>query len=346
MTHRKMPFQKNRNMQRRSLVTGMMLALALSCSIPDAYITNDGQVYGTYYHIVYQSPGAKDYHAAIENKFREYTLIFSPFEPASVISKINRNEPVNPDSHFIHCFTLAQKISECTDGAFDITVAPMVNAWGFGFQNQKTITDELIDRLKAITGFRKVWLENGKISKENANTMLDMSAIAKGYTCDLIGEFLSARGCKNYMVEIGGEVVARGVNPKGQIWSIGITEPLDDPLFGNNPLNAVVRLKDKALATSGNYRNFYMKEGVKYAHTIDPKTGYPVQHSLLSVTVMADDCATADAFATAFMVMGREKGIQLCKEFPDLDVYFIYSDENGTHQVYATENFPKRIIQP
>lgn len=321
-------------------IPGLLLLLfAVSCNEQAAYITNDGQVYGTFYHIVYQSPGGKDYHAEIENKFREYTLIFSPFEKTSVISKINRNEAVSPGRHFIRCFALAQEISEQTDGAFDITVAPMVNAWGFGFKNKETITDRLIDSLKAITGYRKVWLEKGKIVKKNPNTMLDMSAIAKGYTCDLTGEFLTQKGCKNFMVEIGGEVVAKGVNTKGLNWSIGITEPADDTLFGSSQLNAIVRLTGKALATSGNYRNFYMRNGVKYAHTINPKTGYPVQHSLLSATVMAGDCATADAFATAFMVMGLEEGIQLYKKIPGLDVYFIYTDESGNNQVYASENF-------
>ncbi len=339
-----MPIQ-TKNMHSHSVLMLILVAFAVSCQKQPAYITNDGQVYGTFYHIVYQSPGAIDYHAEIENKFREYTLTFSPFEEASVISKINRNEPVSLNNHFFKCFTLAQEISERTDGAFDITVAPMVNAWGFGFRNKETITEGLIDSLKAITGYRKVWLENRKIVKENPNTMLDMSAIAKGYTCDLIGELLAGKGCKNFMVEIGGEVVAKGVNAKGAIWSIGITEPKDDPLFGNNQLNTIVRLPGKALATSGNYRNFYIKEGVKYAHTIDPKTGYPVQHSLLSATVMANDCATADAFATAFMVMGLEKGIQYDEKNPDLDVYFIYTDEQGNNQVYASENFKRILVE-
>ncbi|MBN1820800.1 MAG: FAD:protein FMN transferase [Prolixibacteraceae bacterium] len=319
------------------------LTLLFSCNRKGSYVTNDGQVYGTFYHIVYQSPGSKDLHTGIKEKFDEYTMSFSTFEKESVISKINNNEPVIPDSYFVNCFIRAEEISEITDGAFDITVAPMVNAWGFGFKNKENISDELIDSLKSITGFRKVRHMNGYIVKDNPNTMLDMSAIAKGYTCDLIGDFLAEKGCDNYMVEIGGEVVARGVNAKGQVWSIGITEPIDDNLFGSSELNAIVRLPDKALATSGNYRNFYIEDGVKYAHTIDPKTGYPVQHSLLSATVMADDCATADAFATAFMVMGLEKGIELSKQIPEIEVYFIYADESGKNQVYYSKKF-KRIL--
>jgi len=321
----------------------IILITLISCNKKAAYIINDGQVYGTFYHIVYQSPGAKDFHEKIKNNFDEYTMSFSPFEEKSIISKINNNEPVIPDSYFVNCFNLAQEISYVTDGAFDITVAPMVNAWGFGFRNKENITDGLIDSLKAITGFRKVKHMNGYVIKDNPEIMLDMSAIAKGYTCDLIGEFLADKGCENYMVEIGGEVVARGVNAKGKTWSIGISEPIDDNLFGSTELNAIVQLPDKAMATSGNYRNFYKEDGVKYAHTIDPKTGYPVQHSLLSATVMADNCATADAFATAFMVLGLEKGIELANQIPEIEVYFIYADESGSNQVYNSDNF-KRIL--
>jgi thiamine biosynthesis lipoprotein len=169
--------------------------------------------------------------------------------------------------------------------------------------------------------------------------MLDMSAIAKGYTSDLIGDFLLEKGCENFLVEIGGEVVAKGKNKKGKIWTIGISEPSDDAFFGNNELNAVLKLENKALATSGNYRNFYVEDGVKFAHTIDPKSGYPVQHSLLSATVLANDCATADAYATSFMVMGLEKGIKLAGTISDIKVYFIYSDESGLNKIYMSEGF-------
>jgi len=175
--------------------------------------------------------------------------------------------------------------------------------------------------------------------------MLDMSAIAKGYTCDLIGDFLAEKGCENYMIDIGGEIVARGVNAKGKIWTIGIEEPIDNNMFGPQELNAVVQLPDKAMATSGNYRNFYIEDGVKYAHTIDPRTGYPVQHSILSSTVLANDCMTADAFATAFMVLGLEKGIEIANKVPEIEVYFIYSDESGMNQIYYSNNFKPILVE-
>lgn len=319
-----------------------MVALSVlvsSCGQPAAYVYNEGPVYGTYYHVVYESPGGRDLHEEIKTKFQEYDLSFSTFNSLSTISKINMNEEVEADQWFLNCFRKSMEISEVTGGAFDITVAPLVNAWGFGFRNRENITEELIDSLLRYTGYRKVRLEGTKVVKDYPEIMLDMSAIAKGYTSDLIADFLRSKGCKNLMVEIGGEVVASGVNAKGQPWNIGISKPDDNGLLAGQELQAIVKLPGRALATSGNYRNFYVKDGMKYAHTIDPKTGYPVQHSLLSATVVADDCMTADAFATAFMVLGLEKSVELAAGLPELAVYFIYSDESGFHKVYMSDNF-------
>ena len=201
------------------------------------------------------------------------------------------------------------------------------------------MTPEIVDSLRKITGYQKVKLTNGQIEKENPNMQLDMSAVAKGYTCDLMVDFLAEKGCENYLVDIGGEVVAKGKNEKGRIWTIGISKPDENAYFASNDIQAKVELPDNALATSGNYRNFYVEDGKKFAHTIDPKTGYPVQHSLLSTTVLADDCMTADAFATAFMVMGLERSIEIAGEHPEISVYFIYSGENGENQIYLSENF-------
>lgn len=322
------------------LILPGILLLTTSCRQP-AYIFNEGKIYGTIYHIVYEHPRGEDLHASIDAELARLNGIFSTFDSASQISLINTNQNVVPDSLFIQCFNRAMEISALSEGAFDITVAPMVNAWGFGFKHREKITPGLIDSLLELTGYRKVRLEEGKVVKDNPGTMLDMSAIAKGYTCDLVGEFLAARGCTNIMVEIGGEVVARGLNPQGAIWSIGISEPDETSFFGNDDIQAVVMLQEKALATSGNYRNFYEEGGKRYAHTIDPATGYPVQHSLLSATVLAGDCMTADALATAFMVMGLEKGVELSRKLPGVEVYFFYSDETGFNKVYMSEGFRK-----
>jgi FAD:protein FMN transferase len=320
-----------------------LILLCVSCSKP-GYITNDGQAYGSYYHIVYESPDGKDFHPQIEERLKEYTMVFSTFEKESEISKVNRNEPVVLSKYFINCFNKAQEVSAISGGAFDITVMPMVNAWGFGFKHRERITPGLIDSLKAVTGYQTVRLEDRKIIKQHPETMLDMAALASGYTSDLIAEFLSAKGCKNFLVDMNGEVVAKGVNAKGNTWSIGINEPIDDK-FGSDEVHAVVHLDGKALATSGNYRNFYVEDGVKYAHTIDPKTGYPVQHSLLSSTVLANDGITADAFATVFMVIGLEKGIELAKQVPGIEVYFIYADSTGANKTYYSENFKRVLVE-
>jgi len=310
-----------------------------SCKHPGKYVFNEGKIYGTYYHIVYKSPEGKDLHPEIDALLGELNKIFSTFDSGSVISRINSNQPVVPPPYFMNCFKKSMEISKLTGGAFDIPVAPLVNAWGFGFTHKGKITQPLIDSLLRLTGYQKVKLEGNKVIKDDPGIMLDMSAISKGYTCDIIGNFLAGQNCIHYMVEIGGEVVARGVNQKGKVWRIGISTPEENIFNSAGELEAVVELSDKALATSGNYRNFYVEDGKKYAHTINPETGYPVQHNLLSATVIASDCMTADALATAFMVMGVEKSMELSKEIPGVEVFLIYSDEKGIEKIYMSDNF-------
>jgi len=295
--------------------------------------------------MVYESPNGKNLQEEISDKLAKYTKIFSTYDKESTISKINNNIDTELEPEFITCFKKAMEVSKITHGAFDITCGPMVNAWGFGPEEKEKMTPEIIDSLKAITGYQKVKLVNGKIIKENPHMKLDMSAISKGYTCDLIGDFLRNKGCTNYMVEIGGEVVAKGKNEKGNIWTIGISKPDENAFFASNDYQAKVHLPDHALATSGNYRNYYVENGKKYAHTIDPKTGYPVQHSLLSSTVLADNCMTADAFATSFMVLGMEDGIEIVQEHPELKVYFIYADKDEHNQVYMSDNFHQPLVK-
>ncbi len=309
------------------------------------YIYNEGFVYGTMYHIVYENPNGEDLLDEITQKLAGYNKIFSTYDKESTISKINNNIDIKPEQEFIICFKKAMEVSKITHGAFDITAGPMVNAWGFGPEEKEKMTPEIIDSLKAITDYRRVQLKDGKIIKADPHMKLDMSAISKGYTCDLIGDFLKEKGCENYMVEIGGEVVAKGKNEKGKTWTIGISKPDENAFFSSNDFQAKVQLPNHALATSGNYRNFYVENGKRYAHTIDPKTGYPVQHSLLSSTVLAENCMTADAFATAFMVLGVEEGIEIARENPTLQVYFIYAGENGTNQIYMSDKFQEHLLK-
>lgn len=330
-----------------NLVLSVIVILGLNtCNTTSSkYIYNKGIIHGAPYLIVYESPEGKDMQVEIDTLLKNYNMIFSVYEKESVISKVNKNEEVTLTPEFIACFNKAMEISEISDGAFDITCGPMVNAWGFGPEEKKKMTQEKVDSLKLLTGYQKVKIENGKVIKENPNMKLDMNALCDGYFSDLICEFLQQEGCKNYMAEIGGEVKARGKNEKGNIWTIGINKPVDENVFVNNEIQAKVHIENKALATSGNYRNFYIEDGKKYAHTIDPKTGYPVQHSLLSATVITDDGMTADGFATTFMVLGLEKSIELSKQLPEVAVYFIYADSTGNNKVYMSENFSQNLVE-
>lgn len=307
------------------------------------YQHDEGFVFGTIYHITYQSD--KNYQKEIEAELKKVDQSLSPFNKTSIISRINRNEDVAVDEMFKEVFTLAENISKETDGAFDITVAPMVNVWGFGFKQGITPSKEVIDSLKAIVGFHKVALVDGHVKKQNPNTMLDCSAIAKGYGSDIVARFLKSKGIENYMVEIGGEVVTRGNSEKRVPWRIGVNKPTDDSLNTSTELQTVLNVTDKAMATSGNYRNFYYKNGKKYAHTIDPKTGYSVQHNILSATVIADNCATADAYATSFMVLGMDGAQKILAKHPDLLAYLIYSDDKGKMQVWYSPSMKKILTE-
>lgn len=302
------------------------------------YRQNRGTIFGTYYSITYKHD--KDLKQDIETTLQKVDSSLSPFNKQSVITAINENRDITPDTLFLHVFTLAQEISTKTDGAFDITVAPLVNAWGFGFKNNIKTDSATIDSILQYVGHDKVLLKDGKIHKQHPQTMLDCSAIAKGFGCDLVARMLESHGITNYLVEIGGEVVAKGKNDKARKWSIGINSPIDDASGNNNELQEIIHIGNKSMATSGNYRNYRYENGRKLSHTINPKTGHPVTHTLLSATVIADNCATADAYATAFMVLGKEKAIEICNS-ENLDAYFIYSDSTGNIQTSETEGMKR-----
>lgn len=331
-------------MKSKSIFSLLGILVIVSCKTnPPKYIYNDGIIHGAPYHIVYESPEAFDFHAEIDTLLKDLNMIFSTYEKESVISKVNRNEEVQLDSVFTKAFDQSMKISELSDGAFDITCGPLVNAWGFGPEERKKMTPEVIDSLLQMIGYQKIRMENGKIIKENPNMKINMNAIGDGLFCDRVAQLLEKKKCANYLVEIGGEVTAKGRNEKGNIWTIGINKPIDENQFVNNEIVAKIQIENKSMATSGNYRNFYIEDGKKYAHTIDPRTGYPVEHSLLSATVLANNGTDADGFATAFMVLGIDKSIELSKQLSNLDVYFIYADSTGNNQVYMSDGFGKYI---
>ena len=323
------------------LIIGTILIIKHQHNMP--YQHDRGSVFGTFYSITYQCDN--DLQKEIEAELKKVDQALSMFNQESIISKVNRNEKVELNEMFLQVITLAQKVSQDTDGAFDITVAPLVNAWGFGFKTGDKPSGTSIDSLMSTVGYKKISLKGRQLFKENKNTMLDCSAIAKGYGSDVVSAFLKKRGIVNFMVEIGGEVVTQGISEKRVPWRIGVTKPTDDSLSVDNELQTVLNVTNKAMATSGNYRNFYYKDGKKYAHTIDPKTGYPVQHSLLSATVLADNCATADAYATSFMVMGIEKAKGVLERHPELMAYFIYTDERGNLAVWYSPSMKDKILE-
>lgn len=305
------------------------------------YQHDSGLVFGTSYNITYQSN--ENLKPEIEKALAEVDASLSPFNEKSVITHVNKNEAVTLDDHFITVFRLSSEIYKDTEGAFDITVAPLVNAWGFGFKNGITPDRHAIDSLMQFVGFDKVKLQDGKIIKTDDRLMLDCSAIAKGYGVDAVARLLKSKGIDNYMVEIGGEIVASGENPKGAPWRIGVSKPDDDSVSVSNEIQGIINISNRAMATSGNYRNFYYKGGKKYAHTIDPKTGCPVQHSILSATVVSDECAKADAYATAFMVMGLDKAKAVLARHKDMMAYFIYSDDKGNNKVWYSPSLKANL---
>lgn len=321
------------------LIIATVLIIMQHRSMP--YQHDEGMVFGTVYNIIYQYDS--DIKQDIEAELQKVDNSLSPFNKTSIISKVNRNENPKVDEMFTEVFNLAAKVSSETGGAFDITVAPLVNMWGFGTKQFHRPDKESVDSLMRFVGFHKVSLRDGHVVKSDPRIQLDCSAIAKGYGCDVVARYLRSKGIKNFMIEIGGEVVTSGQNEKQLPWKIGVTKPTDDSLQDNQELQTILNVTDKAMATSGNYRNFYIDGGRKLAHTIDPHTGYPVQHSLLSSTVIASDCATADAYATSFMVLGVEKAKEVLSRHPELMAYFIYSDKNGRMNVWFSPALKDKI---
>lgn len=319
----------------------VLITLITSCGKEKpTYLTLTGKAQGTTFNITYQNPQQRDFSHPVDSLFRLIDKSMSLWDSTSVISRVNRNEPgVQADEHFIAVFQKAHDISEITGGAFDATVGPLVKAWGFSFKKGLPPPDSVgVDSLLQLIGFQKIRLENGVLQKADPRIEIDFNAIAQGYTVDLISSFLEKNGLKNYVVEIGGEVRTLGVNDRNEIWKIGIDKPVENETEGSRPLQTTVALSGKSLATSGSYRKFVVRDGKKFSHAIDPKTGYPISHNLLSVSVIAKDCASADAYATAFLVLGMEKAMEMAEQL-GLGIYCIYSDENGVLQVKSTPEF-------
>ncbi len=323
-------------------IAAAVTALSGCTGNTSTFQSETGFIFGTVYNVKYQHPESlKD---DITRELQLFDGSLSMFNDTSTISRVNRNEDIRTDTLFSNVIRRSLEISQATDGCFDITVAPLVNTWGFGFKQDVEPDSATIDSLMQMVGYDKIQLTpDGRVLKQDPRTMLDCSAIAKGYAVDIIASLLRRKGISNYMVDIGGEVDVAGHNPNGEVWHIGINKPQDDSLSVNSELQTILAVSGVGIATSGNYRNFYYKGGRKYAHTIDPHTGYPVQHSILSATVIASDCMSADAYATSFMVMGLDKAREFLSRHSGIDAYLIYSGDNGEYEVYMSDGMKRYI---
>jgi len=318
-----------------------------SCGDETAYSNFKGFAQGTTYSMIFENPGkfnVPDIQSEVEKILHDFNMSLSLYEDSSILCRINRNETNVTDVLFTEVFKRSREISEITDGAFDITVGPLVRAWGFGPDAKKNFTEESRDSLMQLVGMDKVEIREGKLFKKDPRVTLDFNAIAQGFAVDIICRYFDRKGIKSYLVEIGGEVRVRG-DKGGAMWKIGIDRPADNNMIPGNELQAIIKLKERSLATSGNYRKFYVEDDVKYSHTIDPKTGYPSRNQLLSATILASDCATADGIATACMVMGLDKSIKFIRKHPEFDAFLIYSDNKGEFRTWATKSLKKYLEQ-
>ena len=325
----------------------LFLLILCACSSSDnrILVKNSGEAQGAYYHIQYMSNGGKDFYFQIDSIFKEIDSSLSIYKDYSLISKLNKGEDVKTDTLFNTVFKGAQKVFLESEGNFDCSVSPLVDAWGF--YQDKLGDSIIIDSAKfynilPFIGFDKIKLIDDSLILPQG-MKLDFNAIAQGYTVDVIAQFLQAKGYSNYLIEVGGELLAKGKNADGNTWRVGVDKPSEN-IDENERFQFILNLENKALATSGNYRKFYEKDGVKYAHTINPFTGFPTQNRLLSVTVIHDNCMLADAYATAFMVMGVKKSKRFAKEHPEIEIYLVYTNKNGKWNTFISADLQKRII--
>lgn len=322
-----------------SIITCFLLTS--SCT-REKYYFIEGQAQGTTFHITYK--GNNDYTPEIDSILKAFDKSLSAYIDNSIISRINNNDStVKIDDWFKAVFYKSREVYINSNGMFDLTVGPLVKAWGFLKDTTIKHDSAHIQELLQLVGMDKIHIEHNKLVKENPNIVIDVNAIAQGYSVDVVSEFLEKKGCKNYLVEIGGELKATGLNPENGIWRIGIDKPIDGNQDSGANLQTIIEISGKSLATSGNYRKFFVENGVKYAHSINPKTGYPAKNNLLSATIVADDCMTADAYATACMVSGLDKSLQILNKVKGLEAYLVFSDNQGNFKIYVTDGLRSRI---
>ena len=326
----------------KSLIVSLcIIPLLFSCQKgkPDKF-TLDGMVQGSYYHIVYYATQTQNESVKkdIDSIFSKVDNSISLWVKGSLINKVNNNIDVEIDSIFIDCYKHSHEVSELTSGAFDCTVGGLVEIYGFAAKNRQKVTDKQVDSLLQYVGYKNIRLENKRLIKKYKQTKLDFNAIAQGYTTDLVTNYFLKKGIKNFIVDVGGEVRANGKKENGKLWRCAIEQPSDSS-DAERKFNSYIELNNNSVVTSGSYRKYYIDEkGEKKSHTIDPKTGKSVTHSLLSVSVIASNATIADGLATSFMVMGLEKSKEFLKLHPNIKAYFIYSEGKTKYKTYATSN--------
>lgn len=320
----------------RFFILGLVMLVA--CGQQTKKMTLQGLAQGSYYAITYFDDEGRDFQHEVDSIFHAIDMSVNLWVDSSVICKVNRNEDVVLDQIFIDNFNMSQKVAQLSDGYFDPTISPLVAAWGFSAKNGDSITPQLIDSLKALVDYRHINIEDGKVIKDNPAMQLDFNAIAQGYTSDLIGAFLESKGIFNYIVDTGGEIMARGGKPDGSSWVVGIEKPAPN-WDSERVIQQRVALRDKGIVTSGSYRKYVERDGKRYSHCIDPTTGYPVEHNLLSATVIAENSVWADALASICMVMGLERSLELIGGMDGVEAYYIFVNDKGELETFATEGF-------
>ncbi|WP_339924010.1 FAD:protein FMN transferase [uncultured Cyclobacterium sp.] len=295
-----------------------------------------GKTMGTTYRVVYLDPGGRNFKKDIDSILVNFNQALSTYISDSELSRLNKYDSLVFESEYFYpVLKTSKEVFSLTDGAFDPTIGPLVNAWGFG-PDGPSLQDSLgVKQLLERVGFENIVFDEKGVRKTETDVYLDFSAIAKGFGVDVVARFLSEQGIQNYLVEIGGELKGNGVNEKGELWKVGVSQPGEEGLA--NEIYSIVALENKGLATSGNYRNFYIKDSVKYSHTISPFTGYPVVHRLLSATVVAESCILADAYATAFMVLGMDQAKEIQKSVEGIEIFLIFNDDQGQIQSYVSD---------
>ncbi len=335
------------NIKQRAILLALTFCLPLfSCQQRSSYSLLEGDIFHTVYHIKYDLD--KDLRPAVDSTFESFSLSLNPFEPKSHLSAINRNETNIVDKDFVKVWAMVERIAEASGGRYDPTASPLINAWGFGFKKgEDSLSQDKIDSLLAFVGYEKVQLRNDSLLKADPRIIFDLSSISKGYCSDLVGQCLEQKGARNYLVELGGEIAFRGKNERGEPWRIGINKPIEDSTGLINELELVISLdrEQGGLATSGNYRNFKVRNGKKYAHTLNPLTGYPTQTDVLSVTILAPSCMQADGLATACMTLSSSEVPSFLAHFPEVEYLLILADERGGFCSIMSEGLEKLIIQ-